>query len=150
MTTAPHIPPDGFTKSRTITLDVYKKSKAPDFFLLTDGSYVMLHSSADNVRQDVLQRLTPPTIPAALSIGGTTLEPAQDGHAYSHTFTASGGTPPLHWTATGLPTGLTINVTTGEISGTTTQTGDHDIHVTVTDSADPQQTKSVTATLTVE
>ncbi|HVE26556.1 MAG TPA: putative Ig domain-containing protein, partial [Sporichthya sp.] len=44
------------------------------------------------------------------------------GVAYSHTFTATGGTPPYLWTSTGaaLPGGLLLNPSTGELSGTPT------------------------------
>jgi hypothetical protein len=52
------------------------------------------------------------------------------------TITASGGTPPYNWSATGLPPGLSIS-TSGVISGTpTTQAGSpYAVTVTVTDSA---------------
>ena len=52
------------------------------------------------------------------------------------TITASGGAPPYTWTATGLPSGLSITVATGVISGTpTTATGSpYSVKVTVTDS----------------
>jgi hypothetical protein len=55
-------PPTGWTVDRTITIAIYKPPagtvKAPQY-LLTDGTYGCLHASADNVRQDVLQRLSP-------------------------------------------------------------------------------------------
>lgn len=43
---------------------------------------------------------------------------ATSGQAYSHQFMATGGTAPYTWTAGGLPSGITINPTTGIISGT--------------------------------
>ena len=49
---------------------------------------------------------------------------------------ASGGTPPYTWpSATGLPPGLTMNTTTGLISGTPTTVGNYSVTVTVRDSA---------------
>ena len=47
--------------------------------------------------------------------------------------TASGGTPPYQWTATGLPTGLSIS-TSGLISGTPTVRGTFTVTATATDS----------------
>ncbi len=38
--------------------------------------------------------------------------------AYNHTMTALGGELPYHWTANGLPAGLSIHPDTGAISGT--------------------------------
>jgi hypothetical protein len=48
-------------------------------------------------------------------------------------FSASGGTAPYTFGATGLPTGWSINVTTGLVSGIATATGSFSVVVTVTD-----------------
>ncbi|KNB51020.1 M4 family metallopeptidase [Streptomyces caatingaensis] len=48
---------------------------------------------------------------------------------------ASGTTGSLTWSATGLPAGLTLNSSTGLISGTPTATGTSDVTVTVKDGA---------------
>ena len=42
----------------------------------------------------------------------------------------------LSYTATGLPNGLNIDTSTGQISGTTTSTGDYSVVVTVSDGED--------------
>ena len=69
---------------------------------------------------------------------------------------ASGGTTPYSWSATGLPTGLGINATTGAITGTPTATCDCNVQVTVEDSASGTHATAarsfvwhVTATVTV-
>jgi len=49
--------------------------------------------------------------------------------------TATGGTTPYTWSATGLPTGLSINSSTGLISGTTRIAGGYTVTVTVADAA---------------
>ncbi|WP_210651448.1 ExeM/NucH family extracellular endonuclease [Nocardioides sp. SYSU D00065] len=61
------------------------------------------------------------------------------------TVTATGGTSPYEWTATGLPAGLSIATTTsttgentGEITGTPTTPGVHEVTVTATDADDAQ------------
>ena len=45
-------------------------------------------------------------------------------------YTISGNNNPTSFSATGLPTGLSVNPDTGEISGHTTAVGDHNITVT--------------------
>jgi prepilin-type N-terminal cleavage/methylation domain-containing protein len=57
---------------------------------------------------------------------------------------ATGGAGSLKWSATGLPAGLTINPTTGLISGTTSAaTLAYSVTVTVTDTGTPAHTASV-------
>jgi hypothetical protein len=45
---------------------------------------------------------------------------------------ASGGTPPYTWSATGLPAGLSINSSTGQITGTPSTAGTSSVTVTAT------------------
>ncbi|HEY0639236.1 MAG TPA: S8 family serine peptidase [Pseudonocardiaceae bacterium] len=52
------------------------------------------------------------------------------GVATSLQMTASGGTPPYTWSATGLPPGLSINASSGLISGTPTTPGTYTVTVT--------------------
>ncbi|HEV2798177.1 MAG TPA: ExeM/NucH family extracellular endonuclease, partial [Nocardioides sp.] len=54
--------------------------------------------------------------------------------------TATGGTPPYTWTATGLPAGLAIAPTTGEISGTPTTIGASSVTVTAKDASNATAT----------
>jgi len=63
------------------------------------------------------------------------------GEVYSETLEATGGTTPYTWSvsADSLPAGLSLNPTTGEISGTPTTEGTADFTVKVTDSATPAQ-----------
>lgn len=54
--------------------------------------------------------------------------------AYSHTYAAAGGVAPYTWALSGsLPTGFSFNTSTGELSGTTTDTGTYPVTITVTD-----------------
>ncbi|MEO8371231.1 MAG: putative Ig domain-containing protein [Candidatus Solibacter sp.] len=54
---------------------------------------------------------------------------------YAANVTASGGQPPYRWSAAGLPGGVTINATTGQIAGTPTAAGNFGVAITVTDNA---------------
>ncbi|MGH7274102.1 MAG: fibronectin type III domain-containing protein, partial [Nitrospiria bacterium] len=66
---------------------------------------------------------------------------------YSTQLTASGGASPYTWSATGLPSGLIINSSTGVISGTPSAAGSSSVTMTVTDSTG--ETANQTLTLTI-
>lgn len=70
------------------------------------------------------------------------------GTATSLTLTATGGTPPYTWSATGLPPGLSIS-SGGVISGTPTTAGTYNVTATATDSASPPASGSATFTWTI-
>ncbi|WP_127499237.1 choice-of-anchor I family protein [Paenibacillus glycanilyticus] len=73
-----------------------------------------------------------------VTITTTAIAGATIGTAYTATVAATGGTAPFTYSATNLPAGLTINSTTGEITGTPTATAKSSlITVTATDSANP-------------
>jgi hypothetical protein len=69
------------------------------------------------------------------------------GTAVSLTLTATGGTAPYTWTASGLPTGLSIS-SGGVISGTPSTAGTYTVTVTATDSASHSGSASFTWTIT--
>jgi hypothetical protein len=94
------------------------------------------------------------TISAATSLTITTssLPNGQEGTAYTATFTASGGLAPYKWSLTSgtLPAGLSLNASTGVITGTPTATADATaLGFTVTDSSTPAQTNSATLALNI-
>ena len=63
------------------------------------------------------------------------------------TVTATGGTEPYVWSATGLPAGLEIAAATGEITGTPTAPGVSDVTVIATDADDAAGQDSFTITV---
>jgi len=71
------------------------------------------------------------------------------GTAVTLNSSASGGTAPYSWVATGLPAGLSINAGTGQITGTPTTAGTSSVTLTVTDSATPPRSGSTTFSWTV-
>ena len=74
----------------------------------------------------------------AASLSLTTSRQLPDGtlnQPYSQVISASGGQAPYRWSATGLPAGLSINSTTGQISGTIAAAGTFGIAITVIDNA---------------
>jgi len=86
------------------------------------------------------------TIAANLIITTASVLPnATIGLAYSVTISAAGGTPPYTWSVTNgsLPAGVTLNSSTGALTGTPTSSGGSPftIQVTVTDSASVTATK---------
>ncbi|MCW1309937.1 MAG: Ig domain-containing protein, partial [Candidatus Nanoarchaeia archaeon] len=89
-----------------------------------------------------------PTPPQPLTITTTSLPSGLLGVSYSYTLQASGGTTPYSWSATGLPSGLSCS-SSGQISGTPTQSGTFTVSVTVTDSASPANTATKSLKLTI-
>jgi alpha-tubulin suppressor-like RCC1 family protein len=82
-----------------------------------------------------------------LAVTTTALAPGRVGLPYGQTVTATGGTPPYAWSASGLPSGLAIS-SAGRISGTPTSSVVAHVVVTVTDSAG-LQVSSAPLTLTI-
>jgi hypothetical protein len=91
----------------------------------------------------------PPSI--ATTQAQVTAAPATAGVAYNFALTITGGAGAITWSATGLPAdGLSINATTGAISGTPTAKGSVTFTATAKDSsAAGPQSSSVQLTITV-
>jgi large repetitive protein len=70
-----------------------------------------------------------------ITVNPATLPPGIIGTPYSQTVSATGGTPPYTFTVSSglLPPGLTLNATTGVISGTPTTPGQFNFTITATD-----------------
>src|SRR5215469_10640595 len=87
-----------------------------------------------------------------LTITTTSLPSGQIHVAYSATLAATGGTTPFTWSLTSgtLPAGLSLNSSTGTISGTpTVSVITTPLTFQVQDSSSPQQTKTVNLALTI-
>jgi hypothetical protein len=101
---------------------------------------------------DVTYNLTIVFAPSPLTITTTSLPDGKQGAPYSQTLSATGGKPPYTWSLTGgrLPFGLTLNPSTGQISGTPLNpVAGSLLTFTVTDSGSPAQTATVKLVLTI-
>lgn len=81
------------------------------------------------------------TVIPVLSITTTSLANGITGTAYSATLQSTGGVAPVTWSVTvgTLPAGLSLNVSTGAITGTPTTAGTSGFTVQAADSGTPQQ-----------
>jgi hypothetical protein len=84
-----------------------------------------------------------------VNITTSSLPNATMGIFYSANLTAVNGTPSYKWSATGLPTGLSISLLGGVISGIAEEWGDFSVNVSVNDSSNPVMTGSKTLALHV-
>ncbi len=92
-----------------------------------------IHASGTNI-PDVDATVT---VVGPLTITTTSLPSGAVGVSYNASIQASGGSPPYTYAATGLPANLTINSSTGRITGTPQAQGSNTVNVTVTDSSSP-------------
>jgi hypothetical protein len=81
----------------------------------------------------------------------TVLPNGRVGSAYGTTLTASGGTTPYSWSLISgtLPAGLSLNASSGAITGTPTQAATNTLTFEVSDSSNPIRTQTASLTLTV-
>jgi hypothetical protein len=118
-------------------------TSTPLTFKVTDSSNPALTRSVN---------LTLTFSPAALVITTSSLPNGQVGVSYSSTLKAASGITPYTWSLTTgtLPSGLTLNATSGAITGTPTiAASSTPLTFKVTDSSNPRLTQSVNLTLTV-
>ncbi len=91
------------------------------------------------------------TVASGLTIASPSPLPAAAANtAYSYSFAALAGVPPYTWSvsAGALPAGLTLNASTGVLSGTPTASGTQNFTIQVTDNSKASVTKQFTLTVT--
>jgi hypothetical protein len=88
------------------------------------------------------------TVSAALGYAGFAAPASKAGTAITAvTLTAVNGTKPYAWSSTGLPAGLTLNGSSGVVSGTPGTKGTYAVTTKVTDAAGATMSKSTTWTV---
>jgi hypothetical protein len=97
------------------------------------GKFTVSATVTDSAKATASQRYSVTIVAPAITITTTSLAVATVGTAYSATLAATGGIPPLTWSATGLPANLVISPG-GAISGTPAAPGSSTVTVTVKDS----------------
>ena len=104
---------------------------------------------ADVYNYRIRKVVFPGSIVSVFTVSTTSLPSGTVGTAYSQTLTATGGQTPYTWTITAgaLPSGLTLNGTTGMISGTPTAGGTSNVTVKVADANNATATGALSITI---
>jgi len=115
-------------------------------------NFTVRAADAGDPQQTDTQALSITVDPATLAIATTSLASGQVGTAYNQPVSAIGGTTPYTWSISSgsLPPGLSINVSTGQISGTPTTAGTFNFTVRAADAGDPQQTDTQALSIDID
>ena len=120
----------------------------------TSGTSTFTVELADSaaVQQTASASLSITISPTTVKITTTSLPGGSVGTKYSATLHTSGGNAPYYWflTSGGVPGGLTLDRTTGVISGTPTNPFSQPFTVKVNDSSSPVQTATTTLRITIK
>jgi len=107
----------------------------------TPGTYSFTAKVTDSASQPATKALSI-AVADPLSVTTSSLPGGIVGQAYSQSVAATGGKTPYTWSVSSgtLPSGLTLNASTGAVSGTPTAAGTSNFTVKATDSGNPART----------
>ena len=108
------------------------------------GYTIKVSDSGKPTRQATTQMVSGAIAPSTLTLVSTASVVARVGRAYSQSNVARGGTAPYAYSVAAglLPTGVTLNATTGAVSGTPAAAGAFNYAIAATDGGAPRQTAS--------
>ncbi len=135
------------------TADTYERARTGVALTITTSAARADLADTDDNADDFVEG-TPgpqnsgPATPADLEAQSPATQSGQVGLPLSANLTATGGSSPYTWSATGLPTGVTVTGD-GVVSGTPAEAGTFTVTATATDSATQPATDEVTFTLTI-
>jgi len=106
----------------------------------------------DNAQASDAQAITLRVVPSLAITAPSTLPAGAAGRAYSYELSAAGGKPPYQWSVRGpgLPPGLSLDETSGVLSGAPTRSGQFTFTVVVTDSARAVHTAELALTVVTQ
>ncbi len=113
-----------------------------------DFSVVVTVKDSEASAQTATAALKFSITPPLLQIRTATLSGGTQGQKYAALVVGTGGVAPYTWSATGLPSGMTLS-TSGVLSGTPTTSGNFSVVVSLKDSTAPVQTATVTLKLSI-
>jgi hypothetical protein len=115
-----------------------------------ENSRSQVHARIQSART-VYQQIAAEAAAQSLEITTSSLPEGAVGSQFSTTLTGTGGTGPYVWAVTPgtLPSGLTLNSSSGTISGTPTAAGTSTVTINLSDSSNPVQSVSKSFDLTV-
>jgi|GEM_PF-2676215 hypothetical protein len=146
------------SRQRIYINDILRAEGSVDVFTIQTGNQpvhlggVLANFFFSGLMDEVTISGTGSTPNPTLTISDSSLPAGQAAQAYNHTMSATGGTTPYVWSATGLPSTLSIDPASGTITGTP-DAGDvdnHSVSITVDDADTNSDTANLTLTIAAE
>jgi alpha-tubulin suppressor-like RCC1 family protein len=122
---------------RDTNLGTYNATPTPAIIALPGGTTVDTVARGDQAGHTV-------ALVSDVAIATGSLPGGQVGQPYSTALSATGGTAPVAWSASGLPPGLGIDAQSGVISGSPGAPGSYPVTVAVTDTYGSQTSQTIT------